>query len=43
MEENKELEKPHKDECVIKERIQESLKRNIKNCSRKSIKIRLRK
>ena len=42
MEENKELEKPHK-RRVIKERIQESLKRNIKNCSRKSIKIRLRK
>lgn len=27
-----------KDECVIKERIQESLKRNIKNCSRKKYK-----
>lgn len=42
MEENKELEKPHKRRVRYK-RIQESLKRNIKNCSRKSIKIRLRK
>lgn len=43
MEENKELEKPHKRRVRYKGTLQESLKRNIKNYSRKSIKIRLRK